>query len=113
VRLIRSKGVGIWFVTQVPADVAPSVLAQLGSRVQHALRAFTPQDAKALKAAVSTFLITEGLDLEKLLPSLAIGHAAVTFLDEHGVPSPVVHTKVDAPKSRMGPADDVSARSRR
>ncbi len=111
VRLIRSKGVGIWFVTQVPGDVADSVLAQLGSRVQHALRAFTPQDAKALKAAVSTFPTTPGLDLEELLPSLGIGEAAVTVLDERGVPTPVVHTKMHAPKSRMGPADAIVAGS--
>jgi DNA helicase HerA-like ATPase len=109
VRLIRSKGVGIWFVTQVPADIAESVLAQLGSRVQHALRAFTPKDARALKASVSTFPTTPGLDLEKLLPSLGIGEAAVTVLDDHGVPTPVVHTKIDAPRSRMGPADDISS----
>ncbi len=108
VRLIRSKGVGIWFVTQVPGDVADSVLAQLGSRVQHALRAYTPQDAKALKAAVSTFPTTPGLDLEALLPSLGIGEAAVTVLDERGVPTPVVHTKMNAPKSRMGPADSIA-----
>ncbi len=109
VRLIRSKGVGIWFVTQAPGDVAPSVLAQLGSRVQHALRAYTPQDAKALKAAVSTFPTTPGLDLEALLPALGIGEAAVTVLDERGVPTPVVHTKVNAPHSRMGPADAIAA----
>jgi DNA helicase HerA-like ATPase len=105
VRLIRSKGVGVWFVTQVPGDVAESVLAQLGSRVQHALRAFTPKDAKALREAVSTFPTTPGLDLEELLPALAIGEAAVTVLDEKGVPTPVVHARIDAPKGRMGPAD--------
>jgi DNA helicase HerA-like ATPase len=108
VRLIRSKGVGVWFVTQVPGDVAESVLAQLGSRVQHALRAFTPKDAKALREAVSTFPTTPGLDLEELLPALGIGEAAVTVLDEKGVPTPVVHARIDAPKGRMGPADDVS-----
>ncbi len=112
VRLIRSKGVGIWFVTQVPGDVAPSVLAQLGGRVQHALRAFTPQDAKALKAAVSTFPTAPGLDLEELLPALGIGEAVVTFLDDRGVPSPVTHTKIDAPRGRMGPADDIDGPAR-
>jgi uncharacterized protein len=112
VRLIRSKGVGVWFVTQVPADLAPGVLAQLGGRVQHALRAFTPQDAKALRAAVSTFPTTPGVDLEELLPSLAIGEAVVTFLDDRGVPSPVVHARVAAPRSRMGPADSVDAAAR-
>jgi DNA helicase HerA-like ATPase len=108
VRLVRSKGVGVWFVTQVPGDVAESVLAQLGSRVQHALRAFTPKDAKALREAVSTFPTTPGLDLEELLPSLGIGEAAVTVLDEKGVPTPVVHAKIDAPKSRMGPAETIA-----
>jgi hypothetical protein len=77
--------------------------------VQHALRAFTPQDAKALKATVSTFPKSDFYDLEALLPSLAIGEAAVTMLSESGVPTPVVHTRLRAPRSRMGPADDVAA----
>jgi DNA helicase HerA-like ATPase len=109
VRLIRSKGVGVFFVTQTPQDVPAEVLAQLGNRVQHALRAFTPQDAKALKATVSTFPKSDFYDLEALLPSLAIGEAAVTMLSESGVPTPVVHTRLRAPRSRMGPADDVAA----
>ncbi len=104
VRLIRSKGVGVFFVTQVSTDVAPGVLAQLGNRVQHALRAFTPQDAKALKATVSTFPKSDLYDLEELLPSLGIGEAAVTILDEDGVPTPVVHTKLSPPRSSMVPA---------
>jgi DNA helicase HerA-like ATPase len=109
VRLIRSKGVGVFFVTQTPQDVPADVLAQLGNRVQHALRAFTPQDAKALKATVSTFPRSDFYDLEELLPSLAIGEAAVTMLSESGVPTPVVHTRLRAPRSRMAPADDVAA----
>src|SRR5690242_298357 len=109
VRLIRSKGVGVFFVTQTPKDVPGDVLAQLGNRVQHALRAFTPDDAKALKATVSTFPKSEFYDLGSLLTQLGIGEAAVTILSETGVPTPVVHTRLRAPASRMGPADDVEA----
>ena len=107
VRLIRSKGVGVFFVTQTPKDVPADVLGQLGNRIQHALRAFTPDDAKALKATVSTFPKSEFYDLGDLLTQLGIGEAAVTILSESGVPTPVVHTKLQAPASRMGPADDV------
>jgi len=109
VRLIRSKGVGVFFVTQTPKDVPGDVLAQLGNRVQHALRAFTPDDAKALKATVSTFPKSEFYDLASLLTQLGIGEAAVTILSETGVPTPVVHTKLRAPVARMAPADDVDA----
>jgi uncharacterized protein len=108
VRLIRSKGVGVFFVTQTPKDVPGDVLAQLGNRVQHALRAFTPDDAKALKATVSTFPKSDFYDLGELLTQLGIGEAAVTILSENGVPTPVVHTKLRAPTSRMAPADDVA-----
>jgi len=83
------------------------VLAQLGNRVQHALRAFTPEDAKALKATVSTFPKSDIYDLEELLPKLGTGEAIVTILDDNGVPTPVVHARLPAPQSRMGPADDV------
>ena len=107
VRLIRSKGVGVFFVTQVPDDVPASVLGQLGNRVQHALRAFTPDDAKALKAAASTYPKSEFYDVEELLTSMGIGEAAVTTLSDDGVPTPVVHTRLRAPASRLGPADDV------
>jgi DNA helicase HerA-like ATPase len=107
VRLIRSKGVGVFFITQTPKDIHPDVLAQLGNRVQHALRAFTPQDAKALKATVSTFPTTELYDLEELLTQLGTGEAAVTILSESGVPTPVVHTKLRGPEAGMAPADDV------
>jgi DNA helicase HerA-like ATPase len=107
VRLIRSKGVGVYFITQTPKDIPADVLAQLGNRIQHALRAFTPQDAKALKATVSTFPTTELYDLEELLTQLGIGEAAVTILSESGVPTPVVHTKLRGPLARMAPADDV------
>ena len=109
VRLIRSKGVGVFFVTQVPDDVPSEVLGQLGNRVQHALRAFTPADAKALKAAASTYPESDFYDVKELLTSMGIGEAAVTILSEDGVPTPVVHTRLRAPASRIGPGDDVEA----
>ena len=107
VRLIRSKGVGVFFVTQVPDDIPAAVLGQLGNRVQHALRAFTPDDAKALKAAASTYPKSDLYDVEELLTSMGIGEAAVTTLSDKGVPTPVVHTRLRAPASRIGPAPDV------
>ena len=102
VRLIRSKGVGIVFITQSPTDVPDEVLAQLGSRVQHALRAHTPADAANLKKAVSTFP-TSPLDLSEVLTSLGTGQAVVSVLDEKGRPAPVAPVMVDAPASVMGP----------
>ena len=105
VRLIRSKGVGIFFVTQTPKDVPADVLAQLGNRVQHALRAFTPDDAKALKATVSTYP-TSGYDLQALLTQLGIGEAVITVLSERGAPTPVAWTRMRAPQSLMAPAPD-------
>jgi len=112
VRLIRSKGVGVYFITQTPKDVPSEILGQLGNRVQHALRAFTPEDAKALKATVSTFPKSAFYDLETLLTSMGIGEAAVTILSENGVPTPVVHTRMTPPASRMGPADGVEAKAK-
>jgi DNA helicase HerA-like ATPase len=109
VRLIRSKGIGVFFVTQTPKDVPDDVLGQLGNRIQHAQRAFTPDDAKALSATVKTFPRSDFYDLGQLLTQLGIGEAAVTILSENGVPTPVVHTKLRPPLSRMGPADDVDA----
>ena len=103
VRLIRSKGVGVFFVTQSPKDVPADVLAQLGNRVQHALRAFTPDDAKALKQAIATYPHTQ-YDLDKLLTSLGIGEAVVTVLSEKGVPTPVAWTRMKAPNSLMDPS---------
>ena len=103
VRLIRSKGVGVFFVTQSPKDVPADVLAQLGNRVQHALRAFTPDDAKALKAAVRTYPNT-AYDLEELLTQLGTGEAVVTVLSEKGVPTPVAWTRMRAPESLMAPS---------
>jgi uncharacterized protein len=102
VRLIRSKGVGIFFVTQTPKDVPGDVLAQLGSRVQHQLRAHTPDDAKALKATVSTYP-RSGYDLAEVLTTLATGEAIVTVMNEEGAPSPVAWTRLRAPRGSMSP----------
>ncbi|MGW1890444.1 helicase HerA-like domain-containing protein [Streptomyces sp. NPDC002004] len=104
VRLIRSKGVGVFFVTQTPKDVPSAVLGQLGNRVQHALRAFTPEDQKALKATVKTFP-DSAYDLEELLTSLGTGEAVVTVLSERGAPTPVAATRLRPPSSLMGPVD--------
>ncbi|MFD3325174.1 helicase HerA-like domain-containing protein [Streptomyces sp. NPDC058701] len=104
VRLIRSKGIGVFFVTQTPKDVPADVLAQLGNRVQHALRAFTPDDAKALRATVRTFPHS-AYDLEELLTGLGTGEAVITVLSENGAPTPVAATRLRAPQSLMGPVD--------
>ena len=105
VRLIRSKGVGIFFVTQTPKDVPADVLGQLANRIQHALRAFTPEDAKALKATVSTFPVSD-YDLEETLTSAGIGEAVITVMNEKGAPTPVALTRLRAPESVMGPSTD-------
>ncbi len=105
VRLIRSKGVGVFFVTQTPKDVPADVLAQLGSRVQHQLRAHTPDDAKALKATVSTYP-TSGYDLAEVLTNLATGEAIITVMNERGAPSPVAWTRLRAPEGSMSPTPD-------
>ena len=107
VRMIRSKGVGVFFVTQAPTDLPSGVLAQLGNRIQHALRAFTPEDADALRKTVRTYPKSELYDLEELLTSLGIGEAALTLLSERGVPTPVVHTRLRGPAASMQPAADV------
>lgn len=110
VRLIRSKGVGIFFVTQTPKDVPSDVLAQLGSRVQHQLRAHTPDAAKALKATVSTYPNTT-YDLEEVLTSLGIGEAIVTVMSDKGAPTPVAWTRLRAPQGSMDPtpSDQIAA----
>ncbi|RFA15952.1 ATPase [Subtercola boreus] len=105
VRLIRSKGVGIFFVTQTPKDVPGDVLAQLGSRIQHQLRAFTPDDAKSLRATVSTYP-KSGYDLAEVLQNLATGEAIVTVMNERGAPSPVAWTRLRAPQGSMSPTPD-------
>jgi uncharacterized protein len=104
-RLIRSKGVGVYFVTQVPGDVPSSVLAQLGNRVQHALRAFTPEDADALRKAARTFPTTTFYDVETTITGLGIGEALVTVLSGKGVPTPLAATRLLPPDSLMAPLD--------
>ena len=103
VRLIRSKGVGIYFVTQNPLDVPETVLGQLGNRVQHALRAFTPKDQKAVKAAAETFRANPKLDVEKAITELAVGEALVSVLDEKGAPTVVERALIYPPRSRLVP----------
>ena len=105
VRLIRSKGVGVFFVTQSPTDVPDDVLAQLGSRIQHQLRAATPNDAKALKQTVNTYPTSSYPDLGKVILELGIGEAIVTVMSERGAPTPVAWTRMRAPESLMGAAD--------
>lgn len=108
VRLIRSKGVGVFFVTQSPTDVPESVLAQLGSRVQHQLRAHTPNDAKALRATVATYPHSAYDDLGQVITGLGIGEAVVTVMNERGAPTPVAWTRLRAPESLMAPSDPVA-----
>jgi len=103
VRLVRSKGVGVYFVTQNPLDIPDSVLAQLGNRVQHALRAFTPRDQKAVKAAASTMRAKPGLDIETAITELGVGEALVSFLDAKGRPSITERVFVLPPGSQIGP----------
>ena len=102
VRLVRSKGIGVFFITQSPKDVPAEILGQLGNRVQHALRAFTPDDEKALRAAARTFPKTPFYDVPATLTSLGIGEALVTVLGETGIPSPPFATRLAPPASRMG-----------
>ncbi len=103
VRLVRSKGVGVYFVTQNPLDIPDTVLAQLGNRVQHALRAFTPRDQKAVKAAASTMRANPGLDVETAITELAVGEALISLLDEKGRPSITQRVFVIPPGSQIGP----------
>jgi len=103
VRLVRSKGVGVYFVTQNPLDIPDTVLAQLGNRVQHALRAFTPRDQKAVKSAASTMRANPGLDIETAITELAVGEALVSLLDEKGRPSVTQRVFVLPPGSQIGP----------
>ncbi|WP_300010544.1 helicase HerA-like domain-containing protein [Pseudonocardia sp.] len=101
VKLIRSKGVGVFFCTQLPTDVPNAVLSQLGARIQHALRAFTPEDQTALSKTVRTYPRTEHYDMEQALTSLGIGEAIVTVLSERGAPTPVAWSRMRAPRSLM------------
>ena len=101
VKLIRSKGVGIYFITQIPGDVPENVLSQLGLKIQHALRGFTAKDRKEIDKAVENYPITEYYDAANLIQNLGIGEAFVTALDEKGIPTPLVHTYLISPESRM------------
>ncbi|MDX2275185.1 MAG: helicase HerA-like domain-containing protein [Hyphomonadaceae bacterium] len=103
VRLIRSKGVGIYFVTQSPTDIPEMVLSQLGNRIQHALRAYTPTDQKAVRAAAQSFRANANVDVAKEIQELAVGEALVSLLDEKGAPTPVARTKIRPPNSQVGP----------
>jgi uncharacterized protein len=111
-RLIRSKGVGVYFVTQAPTDVPSSVLAQLGNRIQHALRAFTPDDADALRKTARTFPTTTHYDVEKTITSLGIGEALVTVLSPKGVPTPLAATRLLPPDSLMAALPDADLQTR-
>jgi len=103
VRLIRSKGVGVYFITQSPLDIPEAILGQLGNRIQHALRAFTPRDQKAVRSAAQTFRANPKLDTEQVITELGVGEALVSVLDEKGVPSAVERILVRPPASQMGP----------
>ena len=103
VRLVRSKGVGVYFVTQNPLDIPDSVLAQLGNRVQHALRAFTPRDQKAVKATATTMRPNPGLDIEAAITEVGVGEALISFLDAKGRPTPTERVYVIPPGSQIGP----------
>jgi len=107
VRLIRSKGVGIYFITQNPVDIPDTVAAQLGNRIQHALRSFTPRDEKAINAAAETFRANPGVDVATVITELKVGEALVSFLQADGSPSPVERTLIKVPGSRVGPVTPV------
>ena len=102
VRLIRSKGVGVYFITQSPADIPMTILGQLGNRIQHALRAYTPLDQKAVKVAAQTFRVNPAFDTEEAITTLKTGEALVSFLDEHGAPGIVERATILPPQSYMG-----------
>ncbi len=106
VRLIRSKGVGVYFISQNPIDIPEKIAGQLGNRVQHALRAFTPRDQRAIKAAAETFRINPDLDVETAITELKVGEALVSVLDEEGAPTVVQRTLITPPRSRLGPVSD-------
>ncbi len=110
VRLIRSKGVGVYFITQNPTDLPERVLGQLGNRVQHALRAFTPRDQRAVRVAAQTFRPNPALDTAAVITELGVGEALVSVLDEKGRPTPVERTLIRPPSSRMGPLSDEERR---
>lgn len=106
VKLIRSKGVGIYFITQIPGDIPENVLSQLGLKIQHALRGFTAKDKKEINKAVENYPLTEFYDASQLIQNLGIGEAFITALDEKGIPTPLVHTFLISPESRMNVLND-------
>ncbi len=106
VRLIRSKGVGVYFITQNPTDIPDTILSQLGNRIQHALRAFTPKDQKAVKSSAETFRQNPAFDVKEVITQLGVGEALVSTLDPDGIPRMVEKTKIRPPESRMGPITD-------
>ena len=106
VRLIRSKGVGVYFISQSPMDIPEDILGQLGMKIQHALRAFTPKDNKAVKAAAASFRQNPNIDTEQLITALGVGEALVSVLDSEGRPTPVEHVYIKPPESRIGPLTD-------
>lgn len=106
VKLIRSKGVGVYFISQSPSDIPNDVLAQLSNRVQHALRAYTPAEQKAVRAAAKAFRVNKDFDTEQAIMELGVGEALVSFLDEEGIPTVVERARILPPQSLMGPADD-------
>jgi DNA helicase HerA-like ATPase len=106
VRLIRSKGVGVYFISQSPMDIPEDILGQLGMKIQHALRAFTPKDKKSVKAAAASFRQNPGIDTEQLITELGVGEALVSVLDADGRPTPVEHVYIKPPESRIGPLTD-------
>ena len=106
VKLIRSKGVGVYFISQSPSDIPDDVLAQLSNRIQHALRAYTPAEQKAVRATAKAFRENPSFDAEQVLMELGVGEALVSFLDEEGIPGMLERAKILPPQSLMGPADE-------
>lgn len=111
VKLIRSKGVGVYFISQSPSDIPNDVLAQLSNRVQHALRAYTPAEQKAVRAAARAFRVNKDFDTEQAIMELGVGEALVSLLDEDGIPTVVERARILPPQSLMGPADDKSVKT--
>ena len=106
VRRLRSKGVGVYFISQSPMDIPEDILGQLGMKIQHALRAFTPKDKRVVKAAAASFRQNPSIDTETLITELGVGEALVSVLDEDGKPTPVEHVYIKPPESRIGPLTD-------
>ena len=106
VKLIRSKGIGLYFITQNPRDIPEDIMSQLGNRIQHALRAYTPKERRALKAAADSFRENPNIDAMEVIPQLGVGEALVSFLDEKGIPAPVDRILIRPPQSKIGPASE-------